>query len=60
MTKKELIEKLVAMGYEAEIVDGIPYIFNLPYSKASKLIKEIGYRGSYGVKEKKAGVENDD
>lgn len=59
MTKKELIEKLVAMGYEVEIVDGIPYIFNLPYSKASKIIKEIGYRGSYGVKDRKE-IEKDE
>lgn len=53
MTKKELIEKLASMGYEAEMIDGIPYIFNLPYSKASKIIKEIGYKGSYGVKDRK-------
>lgn len=53
MSKKELIDKLVSMGYEAEMVDGIPYIFNLPYSKASKIIKEIGYKGTYGIRERK-------
>ena len=53
MTKKELIDKLVSMGYEADMIDGIPYIFNLPYSKASKVIKVIGYKGSYGVKDRK-------
>lgn len=52
MSKQELIDKLVAMGYEAEIVEGIPYIFNLPYSKADKLIKELGYKCSYGIKRK--------
>lgn len=55
MSKKELIDKLVAMGYEAEMIDGIPYIFNLPYSKANKLIKEIGYKGTFGVKDRKDG-----
>lgn len=53
MSKKELIDKLASMGYEAEMIDGIPYIFNLPYLKASKIIKEIGYKGSYGVKDRK-------
>lgn len=52
MNKKELIDKLVAMGYEAGLIEGIPYIFNLPFPKAEKLIKEIGYKGSYGVKRK--------
>lgn len=52
MSKKELVEKLAAMGYETELIDGIPYIFNLPYTKADKLIKELGYKGSYGVKRK--------
>lgn len=53
MNKQELIEQLKAMGYETEIVEGIPYIFNLPYPKADKIIKEIGYIGSYGVKDRK-------
>ena len=52
MTKQELIDKLRTLGYQAEIVEGIPYIFNLPYSKADKVIKELGYKGSYGVKRK--------
>ena len=50
MTKQELIDKLRALGYQAEIIEGIPYIFNVPYSKADKVIKELGYIGSYGVK----------
>lgn len=60
MSKKELIEKLVSMGYEADMIDGIPYIFNLPYSKASKIIKEIGYKGSYGVKDRKETEKDGD
>lgn len=50
MKKQELIDKLRALGYQAEIVEGIPYIFNVPYFKADKIIKELGYKGSYGVK----------
>ena len=52
MSKQELIEQLKTMGYEAEIVEGIPYIFNLPYPKADKIIKDLNYKGSYGVKKK--------
>ena len=53
MTKKELIGKLASMGCEADMIDGIPYIFNLSYFKASKIIKEIGYKGTFGVRERK-------
>ena len=52
MTKQELVDKVKSMGYETELIEGIPYIFNLPYPKADKIIKELGYKGSYGVKRK--------
>ena len=52
MSKQELIDKLIDLGCQAEIVEGVPYIFNLPYPKADKIIKELGYKGSYGVKRK--------
>lgn len=50
MDKLELIIKLTEMGYKAELIDGLPYIIGLNYPQAEKLIKEIGYKGSYGVK----------
>lgn len=59
MIKKELIDKFVAMGYEAEMIDGIPYIFSLPYLKASKIIKEIGYKGTFGVRDRKETEKNE-
>lgn len=50
MSKQDLILKLTEMGYEAQLIDGIPYILNASYSKADKIIKELGYKRSYGVK----------
>lgn len=50
MNKQELILKLTEMGYKTQIIDGIPYILNISYSKADKVIKELGYKRSYGVK----------
>ena len=52
MTKQELVDKVKSMGYETGIEEGIPFIYNLPYPKADKIIKELGYKGSYGVKRK--------
>ena len=53
MDKNKLITKVIELGHRAEIIDGIPYIINMPYSNADKLIKELGYVGSYGVKNRK-------
>ena len=50
MDKLELIIKLTELGYKAEIIDGLPYILNVTYPKADKLIRELGYKGSYGVR----------
>ena len=52
LSKQELIDKLIDLGYQAGIEEGIPFIYNLPYPKADKIIKELGYIGSYGVKRK--------
>ena len=57
MTKIELVNKLVELGYQAEMIDNIPYVLNVTYSKASKIVKEIGYVGTYGVKNGKGDVE---
>lgn len=50
MSKQELILKLTEIGYETQLIDGIPYILNVSYSKADKVIKDLGYKRSYGVK----------
>lgn len=50
MDKLELVIKLTEMGYKAEIIDGIPYIISLNYTQAEKLVKELGYKGSYGIR----------
>ena len=50
MTKKELVSKLTELGYTAEIVNGVPIIYEILFSEAEKIIKELGYIGSYGVK----------
>ena len=57
MSKEELVNKLVELGYQAEMIDNIPYVLNVTYSKASKIVKEIGYVGTYGVKNGKGDVE---
>ena len=51
MTKEELVEKLIELGYQAELIDNIPFIFGVSkYSEADKAVKELGYVGTYGVK----------
>ena len=57
MTKIELVNKLVELGYQAELIGNIPYVLNIPYKKASKVVKEIGYDGTYGVKNGKGDIE---
>lgn len=53
ITKKELVEKLTKLGYTTELINGIPYIYEIPFSECEKIIKELGYTGSYGVKKNK-------
>ena len=51
MTKEELVEKLKELGFQAELIDNIPFIFNVNrYSEADKVVKKLGYVGTYGVK----------
>lgn len=50
MDKLELVIKLTEMGHKAELIDGLPYIIGLNYSQAEKLVKELGYKGSYGIR----------
>ena len=51
--KQQLLKKLKELGYDADMQDGVPYIFNVSFSIAEKTINEIGYIGSFGVKNKK-------
>lgn len=50
MNKLELIIKLNEMGHKAELIDGLPYIIGVNYTQAEKLVKELGYKGSYGIR----------
>lgn len=50
MDKLELVIKLTEQGYKAELIDGLPYIIGLSYPQAEKLVKELGYKGSYGIR----------
>ena len=59
MTKEELVTKLKELGFQAELIDNIPFIFNVNrYSEADKAVKELGYVGTYGVK-LRVGVADD-
>ena len=53
INKIKLVARLIELGHQAEIIDGIPYILNMPYAKAGKVVNELGYKGSYGVKNRK-------
>ena len=50
MGKLELIIKLTELGYKAEMIDVLPYIVGVNYTWAEKLVKELGYKGSYGIR----------
>lgn len=58
MSKYELIDKLTSLGFEAGIIDGLPYILNVPYDVAERAIKSLGYEQSWGVKNGTFMVEN--
>ena len=51
MTKEELVNNLNQLGFQAEMLDNIPFIFGVSkYTEADKAVKELGYVGTYGVK----------
>ena len=51
MTKEELVNNLNQLGFQAELIDNIPFIFGVSkYTEADKVVKELGYVGTYGVK----------
>lgn len=52
MGKEEFIEKLRQMGVNAEIIDGIPYLLGVGYLQGAKIVKEIGYNRTYGIRPK--------
>ena len=39
MSKEELVTKLIELGYQAKMIDNIPYVLNVTCSKASKIVK---------------------
>lgn len=58
MSKYELISRLRELGFEAEIIDRIPYILNVTYDVADRTIKVLGYNRTWGVKNGTFLVEN--
>lgn len=58
MSKYELISKLRDLGFEAEIIDRVPYILNVPYDVAERAIKALNYNRTWGVKNGTFLVEN--
>lgn len=58
MSKDELVKKVKDLGYEAEMIDNIPYILNLDYNTAKEIIKKLDYVGTYGVKPIKRTTES--
>lgn len=52
MDKYEFIEKAKEIGVEAEIIDGIPYLLGVGYLQGAKIVKEIGYNRTYGIRPK--------
>ena len=59
MNKQKLFACLVEKGYEAEVVDGIPYVrfscksdkeFQKKYKELGNELKELGYNSSFGAK----------
>ena len=51
--KQKLIENLQKQGYTAIFHDGILYFSDITFLEAERIVKEVGYRGSYGVRAKK-------
>jgi hypothetical protein len=58
MSKYELISRLRELGFEAEIIDRIPYILNVTYDVADRTMKALNYNRTWGVKNGTFLVEN--
>lgn len=50
MAKDELITKVKELGYNAAMIDGIPYILDVTYDKAQEIVKSLDYNSTYGVR----------
>lgn len=49
LTKEGLVRKLEELGFEAAIIDGLPYFLDAPFETAEKIIKALDYKSSWGV-----------
>lgn len=54
--KQKILDNLQKQGYTAIFHDGILYFSDIAFSEAERIVKEIGYRGSYGVRAKKEEI----
>lgn len=59
MDKQEVLQELGKRGYKAKIQDGIIYINNNinNFKKIGKVMAEIGYKGSYGVRPEREAAD---
>lgn len=51
--KDKLIHVLTVQGYEAQMINGIPYILNKTVDEAKEIIKSLDYNGSWGCMKSK-------
>lgn len=58
MSKHDLVDRLRGIGFEAAVIDGIPYILNVPYDVAERAFQSMGWNRSWGVKNGTFLVEN--
>ena len=51
MNNKELLlNKLLDLGYKAQMINGIPYILGVDVESAKKIVRSLEYNGTWGVR----------
>lgn len=50
MSKEELIEKLINLGYKAQMISGIPYILDVDVEVARDIIRGLNYNETWAVR----------
>ena len=57
MEKEELFVRLKEKGFKTGVEDNIPYVYyndeKSPLTEVRRIIKELGYTGTFGVKRTK-------
>lgn len=54
--KQKILDNLQKQGCNAYFQDGILYFTGIEFSEVERIVVEIGYRGSYGVRQKKEEI----